>query len=129
MGVQNRLGTAASRVKIATEQREHMPGEGRRFRPGRSGNSKGRPKGSMNVVPTVRAPMHQVIADNQAAIVEAVRRALTSPRTVLSGLELMSKLNREQLSDLTTPATDAKGKVVEAVYGEGPVNVRVLGPP
>jgi len=76
-----------------------MPRGGRRsstsFKPGRSGNPSGRPKGSKDVMPRVRDLFNRVMEGSTEAAEAALQRALTSPRTVLACLELGAKLNRE----------------------------------
>ena len=72
-----------------------MPRTSTSFPPGKSGNSKGRPRGAKDVVPKVRALVNAVLEGNEAAIQEAYRRAVLSPKTVLQCLELAAKLNRE----------------------------------
>jgi hypothetical protein len=67
------------------------------FRPGASGNPRGRPLGSPNRsrLPTIRSLMHELIADNLDGIRTALAAVLTDPDTVLHGLELAARLNRE----------------------------------
>jgi uncharacterized protein DUF5681 len=66
-----------------------------RFPSGQSANPKGRPRGSKDVVPKVRALVNAVLEGNEAAVQEAYRRAVLNPKTVLQCLELAAKLNRE----------------------------------
>jgi hypothetical protein len=67
------------------------------FRPGVSGNPRGRPLGSLNHnrLPTIRSLMHEVIHDNLDGIRTAFTAVLTDPETVLHGLDLAARLNRE----------------------------------
>jgi hypothetical protein len=67
------------------------------FRPGVSGNPRGRPLGSLNHnrLPTIRSLMHEVIHDNLDGIRTALTAVLTDPETVLHGLDLAARLNRE----------------------------------
>ena len=65
------------------------------FKPGRSGNPKGRTPGSKDAIPRVRELVNAVLEHNVAPIREAYRRAVTSPKTVLACLELAAKLNKE----------------------------------
>ena len=72
-----------------------MPRTRTSFPPGKSGNSRGRPRGAKDVVPKVRALVNAVLERHEAAIREAYRRAVLNPKTVLQCLELAAKLNRE----------------------------------
>ena len=65
------------------------------FKPGRSGNPRGRRPGSKDAIPRVRELVNAVLENNVEAIREAYRRAVTSSKTVLQGLELAAKLNKE----------------------------------
>jgi Family of unknown function (DUF5681) len=63
--------------------------------PGQSGNPRGRPKGSPHRLPTIRAVVSAVITDNIDGIRRALSAVLTDPDTVVHGLELAARLNRE----------------------------------
>jgi hypothetical protein len=66
-----------------------------RFRAGQSGNPRGRPRGSRNTRPTVRAITLAVARDEKATIEASLKRALRSPRHTLHLLELFARLNEE----------------------------------
>jgi Family of unknown function (DUF5681) len=70
-----------------------------RFRPGQSGNPRGRPRGSQNTLPSVRDLLLDFVQGREDAIEAALTRALASPRHVLALLDLAARLNRETGSD------------------------------
>jgi hypothetical protein len=63
--------------------------------PGQSGNPAGRPLGARSRLPTMRALVNAVIAENVDGIRGALAAVLTDPGTVLHGLDLAARLNRE----------------------------------
>jgi hypothetical protein len=65
------------------------------FKPGQSGNPGGRPKGSPNVLPSVREIVNAVMAGHREEITDALRRAATNTRNVLAFVEMAAKLNKE----------------------------------
>jgi hypothetical protein len=66
-----------------------------KWSPGQSGNPAGRPPGARARLPTMRAVVNAVIADNLDGIRGALAAVLTDPDTVLHGLEFAARLNRE----------------------------------
>jgi hypothetical protein len=66
-----------------------------RWGPGQSGNPGGRPLGARSRLPTMRALVNAVIEENLDGIRGALAALLTDPGTVLHGLELAARLNRE----------------------------------
>jgi hypothetical protein len=66
-----------------------------RFRPGQSGNPRGRLRGSQNTLPSVRDLLLDFVQGREDAIEAALTHALASPRHTIALLELMTRLNRE----------------------------------
>jgi hypothetical protein len=97
-----------------------MPRTSTSFPSGKSGNSRGRPRGAKDVVPKVRALVNAVLEGNGAAIREAYRRAVLSPKTVLPCLELAAKLNRE-VGPTALPLGDGRIAVI-VIQGEGAID-------
>ena len=65
------------------------------FKPGVSGNVRGRPRGAKSVTPAVRAIVDAVVTDNVDGVKEAYRKAAVNPKSVLHALELKARVNRE----------------------------------
>jgi Family of unknown function (DUF5681) len=65
------------------------------FKPGQSGNPKGRQYGSKNANPSVRDIVNAVVSDNTDEVMEAYRKSAVSVKSVLHALELKARVNRE----------------------------------
>jgi hypothetical protein len=74
-----------------------MPGRGRPFEEGNKANPRGRPRGVKETMPRgfVKKLAFAVVEGNEQAVRDALKRAATSPKTVLSVLALAAKLNKE----------------------------------
>jgi hypothetical protein len=66
------------------------------FKPGQSGNPKGRVLGSKNASPSVRDIVNAVVSGQTTEdVMEAYRKSAVSVKSVLHALELKAKVDRE----------------------------------
>src|SRR4030095_2785280 len=80
-----------------------MPGRGRRFRPGQSGNPAGRPRGAKDRVPRLgtsaatllRHAMASAFEPDLSELSRTIQAGLRDPRRALGFLQLGARLNGE----------------------------------
>jgi hypothetical protein len=72
-----------------------MPGRGRPFRPGQSGNPGGARAFPHKTWPLAREILHRAIRTNQAAFEQTLGEVMRTKKGALQVLELLAKLNRE----------------------------------
>jgi hypothetical protein len=72
-----------------------MPGRGRPFRPGQSGNPGGARAFPHKAWPIARDSLHKTILANQAAFEQKLSELMLTKKGALQVLELLAKLNRE----------------------------------
>ena len=72
-----------------------MPGRGRPFRPGQSGNPGGARAFPHKTWPLARDILHKTILANQAAFEQKLSEVMLTKKGALQILELLAKLNRE----------------------------------
>ena len=72
-----------------------MPGRGRPFRPGQSGNPGGARAFPHKTWPLARDILHKTILANRAAFEEKLGEVMLTKKGALQVLELLAKLNRE----------------------------------
>jgi hypothetical protein len=72
-----------------------MPGRGRPFRPGQSGNPGGARAFPHKTWPLARDILHKTILANQAAFEQTLTGVMLTKKGALQVLELLAKLNRE----------------------------------
>jgi hypothetical protein len=72
-----------------------MPGRGRPFRPGQSGNPGGGRGFPHKTWPLAREILHRAIRTNQAAFEQKLVEVMLTKKGALQVLELLAKLNRE----------------------------------
>jgi hypothetical protein len=72
-----------------------MPGRGRPFRPGQSGNPGGARAFPHKTWPLAREILHRAIRSNQAAFEQTLTEVMLTKKGALQVLELLAKLNRE----------------------------------
>jgi hypothetical protein len=72
-----------------------MPGRGRPFRPGQSGNPGGARAFPHKTWPLAREIFHRAIRTNQAAFEQTLGEVMRTKKGALQVLELLAKLNRE----------------------------------
>lgn len=102
----------------------------RQFRPGQSGNPKGRPKGSQNRHTTIRKVLSQIVnADfgnkrkkisvSEASLQRLAQIALSGDRAAISNILALWKETEDTLAaerDSVYPFTEADREVIEAIY-------------
>jgi hypothetical protein len=72
-----------------------MPGRGRSFRPGQSGNPGGARAFPHKTWPLAREILHKTILANQPAFEQKLGELMLTKKGALQVLELLAKLNRE----------------------------------
>jgi hypothetical protein len=72
-----------------------MPGRGRPFRPGQSGNPGGARAFPHKTWPLAREILHRAIRTYQAAFEQKLTEVMLTKKGALQVLELLAKLNRE----------------------------------
>jgi hypothetical protein len=72
-----------------------MPGRGRPFLPGQSGNPAGGRKLARHTWPLARDILHKTILANQAAFEQKLGEVMLTKKGALQVLELLAKLGRE----------------------------------
>jgi hypothetical protein len=72
-----------------------MPGRGRPFPPGQSGNPAGGRKLARHTWPLARDILHKTILANQAEVEQKLTEVILTKKGALQLLELLAKLNRE----------------------------------
>jgi hypothetical protein len=72
-----------------------MPGRGRPFRPGQSGNPGGARAFLHKTWPLAREILHRAIRTNQPAFEQTLSEVMLTRKGALQVLELLAKLNRE----------------------------------
>jgi hypothetical protein len=81
-----------------------MPGRGRPFRPGQSGNPGGARAFPHKTWPLAREILHRAIRTNQATFEQTLGEPMLTKKGALQVLELLAKLNREIGSRYEAPA-------------------------
>jgi hypothetical protein len=80
-----------------------MPGRGRPFRPGQSGNPGGARAFPHKAWPIARDSLHKTILANQAAFEQKLSELMLTKKGALQVLKLLAKLNREISPRWTRP--------------------------
>ena len=105
------------------------PPEPTRFKPGRSGNPKGRPKGSLNMATVLEKTLREkviinengqrkVITKLEASVKQLVNKAAAGDLRALQQLAALARQGEERAADAVTPnksLTDVDQKVIQRV--------------
>jgi hypothetical protein len=101
-----------------------MPGRGRPFRPGQSGNPGGARAFPHKSWPLAREILHRAIRTNQAAFEQTLGEVMLTKKGALQVLELLAKPNREIAS-----RADEAPAVRIVIGGNIPLDGMRAGPP
>jgi hypothetical protein len=107
-----------------------MPGRGRPFRPGESGNPGGARAFPHKQWPLAREILHRAIRTNQAAFEQTLSEVMRTKKGALQALELLAKLNGEigTRSDQVPAVSIVIGWNI-SLDGMGPVTLPALPAP
>jgi hypothetical protein len=101
-----------------------MPGRGRPFRPGQSGNPAGGRKLARHTWPRARDILHKLVLTNQSEFEQTLTEVMLTKKGALQVLELLAKLNRE----IGSRADEAPGVRI-VIGGNIPLDGMAAGSP